>query len=89
MIRTSIPREPLLLFLEKYLRAKGFPIFDRWYPKHPFGIGDDDMGTRYTRCKDNVIDGYVEVPASKYEVFSYEFMVEVLIYSLDIRTTHI
>ena len=43
----------------------------------PFGIGDDDIGTRYTRCEDNVIDGYVEVPVSKYEDFSYEFMVEV------------
>ena len=43
----------------------------------PFGIGDDNIGTRYTRCEDNVIDGYVEVPVSKYEDFSYEFMVEV------------
>ena len=43
----------------------------------PFGIGEDDIGTRYSRCEDNVIDGYVEVPVSKYEEFSYEFMVEV------------
>ena len=43
----------------------------------PFGIGDDDIGTRYARCEDNVIEGYVEVPRSKYEEFSYEFMVEV------------
>ena len=43
----------------------------------PFGIGEDDIGTRYSRCEDNVIEGYVEVPRSKYEEFSYEFMVEV------------
>ena len=44
----------------------------------PFVIGDDDIGTRYTRCEDNVTDGYVEVPVSKYEGFSYEFMVEIV-----------
>ena len=51
----------------------------------PFGIGDDNIGNRYARCEDNVIDGYVEVPVTKYEDFSYQFMVEVLTYSQDTR----
>ncbi len=43
----------------------------------PFGIGEDDIGTRYARHEDNVIKGYVEVPVSKYEKFSMDVMVEV------------
>ena len=43
----------------------------------PFGIGEDDIGNRYARCESNVIPGYVEVPPSKYEEFTTEFMKEV------------
>ena len=34
---------------------------DRIINDPAFDISDDDIGTRYTRCEDNVIDGHVSL----------------------------